>query len=488
MIKEFLILCSFITSVIVAQPSLNCNNNIFCDPATLPQDVYTNNTRSVIRIRNSDGQVSTATLIKQAFNNGDDNQQKNIIITSRHCIHKGDAGLGPLTDLSQMEFYFNYSNPGCATIPNVANKVGRYKLTGATLIDEGLATDMAVLMLNDPIPPHFKPFYFGWTANPIVLSGAYFDIHHPSGDIKKISSTNGILIGSLPIPTRYNITWTNGVTEGGSSGSGLFNFNRRLLGTLSTGFGNNCVGGIFAQFGKFRNFWLGNTATRNILNPDNIFGLIGSPGGEIECYSNDLFLNVDYWPAQDYQPTNAITIKCSGNMFLAQPNKPLTVKTGAEFNFEAGGQVITALPGFTAENGSEVLIKPNMSCTAMRLSNKTGKDGIDSNSVNYYYDEKRGELLNEQVYNTNPVSMLELFPNPSKGNFKLKSFVYTTDAYSYELIDVNGKILYSINTDYFDNCETETFQFTELITGVYMLKITNESTKKTEFKRVIIQK
>lgn len=175
-------------------------------------------------------------------------------------------------------------------------------------------------------------------------------------------------------------------------------------------------------------------------------------------------------------------------MYLAQPTKSLTIKNCAEFNFEAGGQVITLQNGFHAENGSNVTIKSNMSCTAMRTSNTFDQDDIDSNSVNYYYNEKKGELPKEELISIESISTLELFPNPSRGYFKIKSLTYTTDAYSFELIDVNGKILYSITGNYFDNGEEEKFQFNELASGVYMLKILNEYSKKTEYKRVIIQK
>lgn len=64
----------------------------------------------------------------------------------------------------------------------------RYSLIGATLIDESFINDIAILRINEPIPPHFKPFYSGWTALPFTsFSGAFFDIHHAAGDIKKLA-------------------------------------------------------------------------------------------------------------------------------------------------------------------------------------------------------------------------------------------------------------------------------------------------------------
>ncbi|MDZ4664482.1 MAG: hypothetical protein SGJ15_06360, partial [Bacteroidota bacterium] len=57
-----------------------------------------------------------------------------------------------------------------------------------TIVDISYLHDIVVLKLNQPIPPHFKPFYSGWTANqPSALSSPFFDIHHASSDIKKLA-------------------------------------------------------------------------------------------------------------------------------------------------------------------------------------------------------------------------------------------------------------------------------------------------------------
>ncbi|MDP1802451.1 MAG: T9SS type A sorting domain-containing protein [Bacteroidota bacterium] len=486
-IYSFLILCFALNTL--SQPALPCTNNVYCSPNPPPQDFLDNNTRSVVKLFIYDGGTSgTATLLRQDFS--DDNEQENIIITARHVIHQGNSGFGPLLDLTNVDVIFNYSSPGCA---NIAYE-GRYKLkTKLTLIDESLLWDIAVLKIESPIPPHYKPYYSGWTATPFATysGGDFYDFSLPAADMKKISHAISANISLINIPTRYDVFWTDGRTQKGSSGSGLLNFNRRLIGVLSGGTPastETCFNTQFANFGKFRSFWLGNSVTRNKLNPNNIFGLIGNSGGEIECYSGDLFLDGLYWPAADYQPSNLITIKCDGNMYLAHSNKTLRIISGSEFNFEAGGNVITALPGFTAESGSNVTIKSNMACTAMRTANQIDKTDIDSNSVNYYYDEKKGELPKEEINNTESISTLELFPNPSKGCFKIKSLVYTTDPFDFELIDVNGRVLYSVTSNYLENGEFEDFQFKELASGVYMLKIHNEYTKKTEYKRVIIQK
>jgi hypothetical protein len=65
-------------------------------------------------------------------------------------------------------------------------------------------------------------------------------IHHPSGDIKKISFENQPLIsttfGSCPPNSHWGVTdWDLGVTEGGSSGSPLYDQNHLIIGQLHGG-------------------------------------------------------------------------------------------------------------------------------------------------------------------------------------------------------------------------------------------------------------
>jgi hypothetical protein len=83
-----------------------------------------------------------------------------------------------------------------------------------------------------------------------VSTGAVVDLHHPSGDLLKFSS--GALTGFAPVQidgddgeaqinaTLARVTWNVGVTEGGSSGSGLLAYNASaaeylVLGGLSGG-------------------------------------------------------------------------------------------------------------------------------------------------------------------------------------------------------------------------------------------------------------
>ena len=90
-------------------------------------------------------------------------------------------------------------------------------------------------------PPSGTTFA-AWSADGPIATGAAADgIHHPSGDLKKFSA--GGVTGYQPYSDGSSFiqtVWTTGVTEPGSSGSGLFTRNAasghyELRGTLSGG-------------------------------------------------------------------------------------------------------------------------------------------------------------------------------------------------------------------------------------------------------------
>jgi hypothetical protein len=99
-------------------------------------------------------------------------------------------------------------------------------------------------------------------------------IHHPAGDRKKISKNNKLLDSSewesdnrtFPKNTHWWVTsWDSGITEGGSSGSALFNTLGQVIGQLEGGWGgclsNNTNDGS-DLFGKIAYSW------NNGNNPD----------------------------------------------------------------------------------------------------------------------------------------------------------------------------------------------------------------------------
>lgn len=116
-------------------------------------------------------------------------------------------------------------------------------VSGAQLLENNPGSDMALLELNTAPPASYEVYYSGWDATntpPLDQIG----IHHPSGDQKKIS-LNAETSTAEPYggASTWEVNaWDDGTTEGGSSGSGLWNQNGLLVGQLYGGtFGCNCT-------------------------------------------------------------------------------------------------------------------------------------------------------------------------------------------------------------------------------------------------------
>ena len=93
-------------------------------------------------------------------------------------------------------------------------------------------------LLGHRVP--YGAVYSGWNPVPITNPTEVYGIHHPQGDYKKYSA--GWTTGNedLQLPNGIGalnsiaVEWYDGVTEGGSSGSGLF-AGEHLVGVLSGG-------------------------------------------------------------------------------------------------------------------------------------------------------------------------------------------------------------------------------------------------------------
>ena len=200
----------------------------------------------------------------------------NYILSAMHCTESSNSG-----NFGQYVFYFNYEISGCGSGSTNSNS----SVTGCVLradSDDGggnSGSDFALMEHIGTIPSAYQPYYNGWNAqNAGSQSGV--GIHHPAGDRKKISTyTSQLTTGGWGINnTHWNVSWVgtangHGVTEGGSSGSPLFDNQGRIVGTL-TGGGSYCFqvpNPSQDQYGKMSYHWTSNPGDdlKTWLDPGN---------------------------------------------------------------------------------------------------------------------------------------------------------------------------------------------------------------------------
>jgi lysyl endopeptidase len=98
---------------------------------------------------------------------------------------------------------------------------------GAQLVYNNARADVLFLRLNDAVPA--GAYFSAWSANALGTGSNVVTIHHPEGDLKKVSEgsvvgqTNPAVAGGTTLPFS-EVRYSSGTTEGGSSGAGLFTY------------------------------------------------------------------------------------------------------------------------------------------------------------------------------------------------------------------------------------------------------------------------
>lgn len=251
--------------------SESCEVNINCPEGANWQDEKTGVARIFLKVGSMWGWCSGSLI------NNCRNDCTPYLLTADHCGEGSSAA-----DMNQWVFHFNYEASGC---PNPSTEPSSQTITGCSLKANGGnagndGSDFYLVLLNTA--PTFNPYYNGWDRNNTAPASGV-SIHHPSGDIKKISTftsacTSASWGGTVP-NTHWELTWAattsgHGVTEGGSSGSPLFNGSGLIVGDL-TGGGSYCsTPNNPDMYGKFSYSWDQNGTTaatrlKDWLDPDN---------------------------------------------------------------------------------------------------------------------------------------------------------------------------------------------------------------------------
>jgi hypothetical protein len=180
----------------------------------------------------------SGTMINNTGNDGS-GTCKPLLLTASHCEFTGTGATD--ADFAQWLFRFNYEKENCddtvaATVNTLVGAKFRarspYNPQGHSLN----VSDFMLLELQDAIPDSWDVYLAGWdraSEQAQTLSGSkkYIGFHHPQGDVKKLSFTQGI---TANMPLYRVLMFASDASTGGlapgSSGSGLFNGEKLLMG------------------------------------------------------------------------------------------------------------------------------------------------------------------------------------------------------------------------------------------------------------------
>ncbi|WP_250632197.1 serine protease [Rhodoflexus caldus] len=275
------------------ETALACQRNVICESN------YTNESNAVaLCFFGEDGY--TGQLINNSGVISNANSQRPYFITAFHSIE-----LAPALIASSTVFRFKYRSSQCNN--NIIPPQSSWFVwsMGADVRAIHEATDVALLELRtgslgvfgfNQMLANNGIWYLGWSRYNCGLNTSAAPVaclHHPRGDLMKISLSRLPVTTNLPPtfqidppynPVNFNfVTFNSGSpqtigagTQPGSSGSGLLDQNKRLIGVLTGGAPVNpsCNNPDYSYYGRFDLAWEGggtpNTRLKDWLDPGNL--------------------------------------------------------------------------------------------------------------------------------------------------------------------------------------------------------------------------
>jgi V8-like Glu-specific endopeptidase len=216
-----------------------CNVNVVCPLG----DPYRNEIRAAAYyefVADDDHAtyICTGTLVADV-----PRDHRNYFLTAAHCVASA-------SEARSMVVYWNYQSTACNRLGQPSGGYFNDDQHAATLRATRADADFTLVELVTAPDPAWDVYYAGWDATGAEPSGT-IGIHHPSGDVKKITSgpapgtiDNCIGTGGSSVDTHWETgPYRQGTTEGGSSGSALFvatgsgsSHDKRVIGILSGGY------------------------------------------------------------------------------------------------------------------------------------------------------------------------------------------------------------------------------------------------------------
>jgi lysyl endopeptidase len=393
----------------------SCNLDVECLAAG---DTWRDEMRAV-------GVISTGgtTFCSGSLINNTAGDRKMYFMTAAHCsITSGNA--------ASLVVYWNYQNSFCRTPGSAqSGQVGDGPLnqfhTGSFFRAANAASDFTLVELDDPPVAAYNHHWAGWdrsTGNPTCSAASpCAGIHHPSTDEKRITyvTTNMATTSYSGTTSPGNGThlWAHwatdppgpftvpGVTEGGSSGSPLYNSAGRFVGQLHGGPSSCGATGddLSDYYGRLRVSWTGggtnstrlsnwldagNTGATTIGGIDNTGGCTppGAPTGLSAAAFSASQINLTWTASAGATSYNILRSTASGGPYssVGTSSTPSFPNIGLACN-TTYYYVVTASNGTCSSGNSAQAQATTSACPGSVLTNGVPVTGISGATGNQQF-------------------------------------------------------------------------------------------------------
>ena len=326
------------------------------------------------------------------------------LMTANHCI-------STVSSAQSLRVYWNYNTgdfpPG-----------GTPFTDGSSLLSTSPQSDFTFLRLTGSVTGGLS--YVGWDGGDPPANSLIVGIHHPADSHKRISFGFTNAIGSScpsQLPSACGnfipISWTSGMTEGGSSGSGLFytvGNGGRFIGNLWGGTANCSIqnssyyGRFTLTYGKVASYLADGNCTYGISSGSNNLPASGGGGG-----FNVTTGSACYYSAVVTQPTTLQTFSNSNSISIADRSSNTSPPgTGSLYpsNINVSGmsgtvtRVRVSLNGLTHTYPDDLdflLVSPNGQ-RALLMSDTGGSTDVGNTTLTI--DQSGLTLLNDEAVNS----------------------------------------------------------------------------------------
>ncbi|SKA88578.1 hypothetical protein SAMN02745130_02966 [Thiothrix eikelboomii] len=194
----------------------SCDLSMACAPAA-----WQTTAKAVARYIFTDATGSSYLCTGTLLADKDTSTQIPYLSTAAHCINEASAA-------ASMDFYWLYQETSCGSgYSTWVRTTG-----GADLLATRSELDSSLVRIRTP--PPVGVVLSGWALEALPASAAVVGIHHGSGYPQQfsqgkfvsyasiLSTPTGYMVTKDPLGNFTQVTWTEGITAQGSSGSGLW--------------------------------------------------------------------------------------------------------------------------------------------------------------------------------------------------------------------------------------------------------------------------